>query len=222
VAERWKKKTFRRPSPTSSSGPWGRGQRCAVELSIKFAREFLLNWKCVGHSSATNVRRKSNRVGASPIQVWRTLHDFCLYPPFHVLTTQDLQPTHYFARVEYWPLAFEQPEAPRENFIHRRDHVQQKGKEKHGIHVSGHSLVLTRTQGYIFEAVFRLALGAMLLEVKSSGRLHLKSAWHPSTSPVSWKMSSQCCYMFLSTSDKRCVITRWRIASFWYAGNRIS
>jgi hypothetical protein len=52
-------------------------------------------------SPTTSVRRISDRVGASRMQVWRTFRDVGLHP-FHVLTLQTLQPTDKLARVEFF------------------------------------------------------------------------------------------------------------------------
>jgi hypothetical protein len=63
----------------------------------------------VEHSPTVSIQRMSDRVDASHMQVWRTLHSVCLYP-FHMQTFQFLQPADYITQVEfcYWLLGNQQ------------------------------------------------------------------------------------------------------------------
>lgn len=60
--------------------------------------EAILNM--IENSSSTSVRRISNRVHVSRMKVWRTLHNFGLYP-YHIQSVQNLQPADYAARVTF-------------------------------------------------------------------------------------------------------------------------
>lgn len=69
--------------------------------------EAILNM--IEDSPSTSVRRISNRVHVSRMKVWRTLHNFGLYP-YHIQYVQHLLPADYAARVDFcrWLIAHQQ------------------------------------------------------------------------------------------------------------------
>ena len=69
--------------------------------------EAILNM--IENSPTTSVRRISNRVHVSRMKVWRTLHNFGMYP-YHIQSVQHLQPADYAPRVDFcrWLIAHPQ------------------------------------------------------------------------------------------------------------------
>jgi hypothetical protein len=69
--------------------------------------EAILNM--IENSPSTSVRRISKRVRVSRMRVWRTLHNFGLYP-YHIQSVQNLQPADYPARVAFcrWLIGHQQ------------------------------------------------------------------------------------------------------------------
>jgi hypothetical protein len=118
-------------------------------------------------SPTISVRRISDRVDVSQMQVWRTLHDIGLYT-FHLHTDQALQLTDCITRVNsrQWLVENQQ--------LHTKILFTDEATfNRDGITDTRNSHFWSRKQ--IFRAASRLEFGTVLSEATSSGRLYLKS-----------------------------------------------
>jgi hypothetical protein len=97
------------------------------------------------------------------------------------------------ARCRVLLLAIGKTAVPPEHFIHRQGCVQQRMNNTRSSHVRSFHNPHASTAKHLQSRFSVNIWCGVLLEATSSCRLYLKSAWHPSTTSVSWKMSCQYC-----------------------------
>jgi hypothetical protein len=99
--------------------------------------------------------------------VWRTLHDFGLYP-FHIQTAHTLQPGDYIARVGNQPL--------HTNISFADDITFSRSGMTDGIHTSGHSTVVTHPRKN-FSSLFSVNILCGMIESQIIGSFVLQEGY---------------------------------------------
>jgi hypothetical protein len=141
----------------------------------------------VERSPTTSVRRISDRVGTSWMQVWRSLYDVGLHP-FHVQTVQSLQSTDYIPCVVFcrWLLGNQ----PLLTKIYSSTRLRSTETESlmYGLDMSGLSIILTHPRKH-FQSRFLVTMWCCIIGNQFIGPFVLEER----LTSVSWKMSCRCC-----------------------------